>query len=134
MYLVDQFIMFEPDDPYILVRTRTVMFASLAVSMLHVVVLGIPGFLMLRWRRALSWPSILLAGFVLGALPGAILSWSLQYAGSQACAIHDGVATMIDGLPTAAGWLRYLGGVSILGAYGISGAAAFWLVQRRAAR
>ena len=75
VYLIGQFMMFAPDDPYILVRTRTVMFACLAVSMLHVAVLGIPGFLVLRWRGALSWPSILLSGFVLGALPGAILSW-----------------------------------------------------------
>lgn len=133
MYLYGQFMVFEPDAPYILIRTRTVMFACLAISMLHVVVLGIPGFLILRWRRALSWPSILLTGFVLGAIPGAILSWPLQYAGMQASAIHDGVATMIDGVPTLAGWLDYVGGVFVLGAYGVSGAAAFWLVQRRAA-
>jgi len=38
---------------------------------------------------------------------------------------------MIDGVPTMAGWVQYLAGVGQMGALGVVGAFAFWLVQRR---
>jgi hypothetical protein len=131
LYLYGQFVTFESNDPYILIRTRTFLFACLALATLHVVFLGIPGYFVLRRRNALRWWSILSSGFVLGAIPSAVLSWPLQYAGMRTSSVMDGVAMMNNGVPTIAGWLSYLGAVAVLGAYGVSGAAAFWLVQHR---
>lgn len=129
-YLYGQFVTFESDDPYILIRTRTFLLLCLTLATLHVVFLGIPGYFILGWRNALRWWPILLSGFVLGAIPCAVFSWPLQYLGMQSSAVVNGVETMINGVPTVAGWLQFLGAVSFLGACGVSGAAAFWLVQR----
>lgn len=129
-YLYDQFIRFEADDPYIWVRTRTFSLFCLALSSLHVAVLGISGYFVLRWRNALHWRSVLASGFVLGAIPGAIVSWPLQYAGNQSSSIVNGVTMIADGVPTIAGWMQFFSGILFLGICGLSGATMFWLVKR----
>jgi len=131
LYLYGQFTTFEAGDPYIWIRTRNFSIICLLVSTLYVVVLGLPAYLLLRWRHAIRWWSTLIAGFVLAAVPLAILVWPLRFAGPGSSASVNGVATMIDGVPTMAGWVQYLAGVGQMGALGVVGAFAFWLVQRR---
>jgi hypothetical protein len=128
-YLYGQFAMFEPHDPYIWIRTRGFFFICLAISAAHVVVLGVPAYFLMRWRRMLRWWSMLLAGFLLGAIPVAAFSWPLRYARPGSFSSSDGVATMVDGVPTMAGWLEYLGGVSFFGACGLIAAIAFCAVR-----
>lgn len=128
-YLFGQFATFESSDPYIFIRTRTFSLFCIALAALHVGVLGIPAYLILRWRRALRWWSLLSSGFILASIPIAIVSWPLRY-GEQSSSVN-GVQTMIEGVPTVAGWLQYLGAVSFFGACGFLGAAAFWLVGHR---
>ena len=128
-YLYGQFVAFDSGDPYIWVRTRGFLLLCLAISAGHVIVLGIPAYLVLRWRGALRWWSALLSGFVLGAIPVGVLSWPLRYPDLKSSATVNGVQTMIDGIPTMAGWLQYLGGLSFFGACGAFAAAAFWLVR-----
>jgi len=130
-YLYGQFEMFEPDDPYIWVRTSKFMFMSTAISASYVLILGVPAFLLLRWLNAIRWWSTLGAGFVLGAVPVAIFTWPLRYAEFKSSASVDGVQTMIDGVPTLNGWFQYIYGASFMGACGAAGALAFWLVWRR---
>jgi hypothetical protein len=128
-YLYGQFAVFDSSDPYIWIRTRGFLMICLAISAAHVVALGIPAYLLLRWRRALRWWSALLSGFILGAVPVGIFSWPLRYAGPGSSASVNGVETMVDGIPTMAGWLQYLGGISFFGACGALAVAAFWVAR-----
>jgi hypothetical protein len=131
LYLYGQFMTFEASDPYIWIRTRNFSIICLLVSALFVVVLGLPAYLLLRWRHAVRWWSTLVSGFVLAAVPFAILAWPLRFTGPGSSASVNGVPTMVDGVPTMAGWEQYLAGVGQMGALGVVGAFAFWLVQRR---
>lgn len=128
-YIYGQFAMFDPNDPYIWVRTRGFFVICLAISAAHVIALGIPAYFVLRWRGLLGWWSALLAGFVLGAIPAAVFSWPLRYASPGSHASADGFKTVVNGAPTMAGWLQYLGGVSFFGACGLAAAAAFCVVR-----
>ena len=128
-YLYSQFAMFEANDPYIWVRTRGFFIICFAISTAHVVALGVPAYFLLRWRRLFRWWSTLLAGFVLGAIPVAVISWPLRYASPGSFSSSDGVPTMVNGIPTMAGWLQYAGGVSFFGACGLVAAAAFCAIH-----
>jgi hypothetical protein len=127
-YLYGQLTTFEHGDPYIWIRTRGFFLACLSVATLHVAVLGVPAYLILRRLNAVRWWSTLGMGLVLGAVPVAILDWPLRYPQLRTSASVDGVQTMIDGVPTLAGWLQYASGVFFMGGCGAAGALAFWLV------
>lgn len=127
-YLYGQFAMFDSGDPYIWVRTRGFAAICLAISAAHVIVLGIPAYLVLRWRGSLRWWTALLSGFVLGAIPVGVVSWPLCYSDLKSSATSNGVQIMVDGIPTMAGWFQYLGGISLFGAFGIFSAAVFWVI------
>lgn len=127
-YLYGQFSIFESDDPYIWVRTRNFLLLVLMISTGYVVLLGIPAFYLLKKLNVVRWWSTIGVGFILGALPMAILTWPLNYSGLKTSSSSNGVQTMIDGVPTMAGWLEFFTGVSFLGACGFLGALAFWVV------
>jgi hypothetical protein len=132
-YAFVQFAAFPLDDPYIWIRIRSFLLLCIAITAIHVIVLGVPGYIILRWRNALRWWSILLSGFIMGAIPEAVLTWPLRYSELQLSAVMDGVQTMINGVPTMAGWLQFLVGVAYLGTCGVAGAAGFWFVWRKKA-
>lgn len=129
-YLYGQFQMFEPDDPYIWVRTSGWLLMCLMASAAFVIAFGLPAFLVLKKLKAIRWWSTVGAGFLLGAIPPAILAWPLRYPDLRTSASVNGVQTMINGTPTLAGWLQYISSVSFVGACGAVGALAFWLVWR----
>jgi len=129
-YLYGQFQAFDAADPYIWVRTRGFLSICLMISAAHVVVLGIPAYALLRWRKAIRWWSTIATGFILGAIPVAVVAWPLRYAELKSSSTVDGVQTMIDGMPTIAGWTQYFEGLSFFGACGALGAFAFWLTAR----
>jgi hypothetical protein len=134
--LVASYCVFEgfatfPDDPYIWIQTRSFFVLCLAITAMHVIVLGVPGYAILRWRNALRWWSVLLSGFIMGAIPDAIDTWPLGYSELRASAVLGGVQTMINGVPTMAGWLNFFAGVAFYGAFGVASAAGFWLVWRK---
>jgi hypothetical protein len=126
-YLYGQFMTFESDDPYIWVRTRGFLALCIAVSAGFVFLLGVPAYFLLRRLNVIRWWSTLATGFILGAIPMAILTWPLRYPELKTNASVNGVQTVIDGVPTMAGWLQFLEGVSFLGVCGLVGALAFWL-------
>lgn len=133
-YLYGQFSIFEANDPFIWVRTSKWFVMSFIVSGAYVVILGLPTYFVMRRLNAIRWWSTIIAGSVLGAVPMAILSWPLQYSGTGASAIIDGVETLVNGVPTTAGWLQYLLSLAYFGGFGAVSALAFWLVVRNVAQ
>ncbi|WP_158756449.1 hypothetical protein [Dyella sp. S184] len=129
-YLWEQFATFKPNDPYIWVRTGNFLCLCALISVAYVLVLGLPTYVLLRWRNAVRCWSTIASGFVLGAFPVAVLSWPLRFSGGASATI-DGVPTLVNGIPTFAGWLQYLELVAFMGACGVASAAAFSLIARR---
>lgn len=127
-YLYGQFQVFETDDPYIWVRTRGFLGITAFISAGFVLLLGLPAYILLRYFKLINWWSTLLSGFCLGALPMAIFTWPIRYADMNSSSSVNGVQTMIDGVPTMAGWLQFLEGVLFFGAFGLAAALAFWLI------
>lgn len=128
-YLWGQFAIFEPSDPYIWVRTRRFFVLCTLISAAHVIVLGLPAYAILRWRNVVRWWSTIASGFALGAIPHAVASWPTGNP-PDASASFDGVSTLVNGVPTLAGWLQYFQSVAFFGACGATAATAFWLVVR----
>ena len=107
---------------------------AFAIAAAHVIVLGIPSYVLLRRIGLLRWWSLTALGYVAGCIPVAIFLWPLRYAGPGSSSQENGVWTMIDGIPTTAGWLRYAGSVALLGMLGAVGAIAFWFSHKRLMR
>lgn len=120
-------------DPHAWERFNRVAVLVAGTSLLYVVVLGIPAFLLLHWRKAIRWWSATAVGFFLGCLPVAFSLWPAD-ADLQTTASHwDGekmVQTVVDGVPTLAGWVSYAKAVAGMGAFGAVGGLAFWVVWR----
>lgn len=130
MYLSWQFQTFGSADPYIWTRTRNFAIICLTISTAYVVALGIPAYGLLRWRNAIRWWSTVAMGFLLGAIPPAVLFWPLRNDDSKIPSSVDGVQTMIEGMPTATGGMQFLAGITTFAALGAVGGLAFWLVAR----
>jgi len=128
-YLWGQFTTFEPGDPYIWVRTGHFLSLCALISVAYVTILGMPAYVVLRWRNAVRWWSTIASGFVLGAAPVAVLLWPLRNSYGTSATI-DGISTIVNGVPTFAGWVQYLESVVFMGVCGAAAATAFWLIAR----
>ncbi len=117
-------------DSYVSSRTVNLTVLCVLISAAHVVFLGIPAYLVLRRLHALRWWSIIGCGFVLGAVPYALLASPFWYANAGSYSNAGGVDMMINGHATLAGWLQYATAASFMGACGAGAALAFWLVSR----
>lgn len=120
----------EANDGYVWIRIRGFAVISTVVSTGYVAFLGVPAFLLLKWKSAIRWWSSVVVGFLLGGIPVAVLAWPLRYSGLKTSASVDGVQTMIAGVPTGAGWLQYAGAVGFVGLCGAIGGLSFWVVWR----
>ena len=73
----------------------------------HVIVLGLPLFIVLYIQGWIRWWTSSLSGFILGCVPTAVRSWPYRYTTPESDSSHwDGekmVSTMIGGIPTAHG-------------------------------
>src|SRR5438874_3891425 len=78
-----------------------------AITLGHAVILGMPVALLyrrLRWRS----PAFALAGgFVIGALPSGLYFWPVDPRRGTS-AWSGTTQTLVDGVPTWAGWVEYL--------------------------
>ena len=106
------------------------------LALAHAVVLGLPAVMwLLRAGRALSWPAAVVGGFVIGCVPTALWAWPLWRIRRGVSASdwngHALVPTLVNGIPTLAGWLHYARLALLAGAFGCIGALAFWWVRRR---
>lgn len=127
-YLYGQFATFGTADPYVWIRARGFLLTSLSISAAHVILLGVPAYLLLRWCNALRWWTALLCGLVLGALPVVVLVFPLRFAQSTMAEMVAGFSTMIDGSPPFIDWFQYLGVILFFGGCGALSAAGFWTV------
>lgn len=109
-----------------------VLVSALIVSFGHVLILGVPTALILRRFGMLGPSSLVVAGFILGMVPFGVLSWPVASSSHSSYEYISGemVATLVDGVPTAAGWARYAKGVAFFGLLGAIGGLAFALGHR----
>jgi hypothetical protein len=111
------------------VAALNVWIIAFAIAFALAIALGLPAYwLALRYRLARWWAS-LLAGFAIGAIPFAIESWPVRNAGSYR-AWNGQVDYVVNGVPTAAGWLQYERSVCMVGLLGAVSGLAAWLVWR----
>jgi hypothetical protein len=94
---------------------------AFAIALAHAVVLGLPGFLILKRRGLTRWWISLPGGFAVGALPYAVLALPWSSPPPQLVAAH---------IVPAFAWLDYAGSAGGLGLLGTAGGLAAWLVWR----
>jgi hypothetical protein len=99
---------------------------TFAIALAHALLFGLPLFLVFRSKGWINSMTCVAFGFAVGAVPDGILTWPMQHAGLYASRSVDGVPT-IDGIITAAGWVRYLKPVIYCGLFGALAGFAFWV-------
>ena len=104
-----------------------VAIAIAAVSSAHAIILGVPVYLLLRWARWANAFTSIIAGTLIGAVPiGSVLFPAAQRF-SGASAILGSVPTMINGIPTEAGWNEYFHTLWLFAIFGAASGLLFWL-------
>lgn len=106
-------------------RTARLIFIT---ALAHALLLGLPVFLFLRSRIRVGLIACLMAGFVVGATPFAVLGL-LSMFGTQS-ASTDGTPTVVNGMPTFAGLLELAGSATLFGAFGLAAGLVFWFIMR----
>jgi hypothetical protein len=99
---------------------------TFAIALAHALLFGLPLFLVFRSRGWINSMTRVAFGFAVGAVPDGILTWPMQHAALYASRSVDGVPT-IDGIITAAGWVRYVKPVIYCGLFGALAGFAFWV-------
>lgn len=89
------------------------------------IVLGLPGYFMLRRHLSARPIACAITGFVVAALPWAFLF--LAGPGASDASIGER-ATVINGHTTAYGWLNHAGFVLTIGLIGAVGGFVFWAI------
>ncbi|HTV50241.1 MAG TPA: hypothetical protein VME21_03575 [Steroidobacteraceae bacterium] len=116
---------------------RLAIFALL-IALAHVLLLGVPAAWLVRQRHPISWAIAVTMGFVIGALPTGLWAWPLWHTQrGMSASDWNGralVQTVVNGVPTWAGWMQYLRLLMLAGAFGASGGIAYWWVRRRLLR
>jgi hypothetical protein len=106
----------------ILVFTKLIFLVTLA----HALVLGLPGYFLLRSRCLIGIVSCGGAGFAIGATPfGAMALFSMLVTQDSS---SGGKATVINHVPTVAGWIEYVSSVGYIGLLGLFGGVTFGIV------
>ncbi len=102
---------------------------ALALTLGHAVVLGLPAALL---YRRLNWRSpayALAGGLVIGAVPAGLYFWPVDPRhGTNAWS--GTTQTLLDGVPTWAGWVEYLQMLGGFGCLGALGAIVFWVTLK----
>ena len=90
----------------------------------HAVILGLPTSIIVKCYMGFTYKVAALCGFLVGFLPIAIFTWPLQY-GLGSSSTINGVQTLVNGIPTMAGWLSYIQGAVIFGFLGLVSALVY---------
>ena len=105
----------------------SVFLVALMITSAHAVLLGLPLFLLLQMRGWVNVISAVAGGFLIGVLPVAAFTWPLRYPELQTSAWAGNYGqTMVDGVPTLAGWQQYFDAALFFGGFGASAGLAFW--------
>lgn len=96
------------------------------VALGHVVVFGLPAAIVLQRLRLANIVTALIAGFLIGALPFALLM-ALSSTGNLSI---DGVVTVLDGRRTTAGWIELAKAAGVFGLFGTAGGLTAWAIWR----
>jgi hypothetical protein len=109
------------------------LLSIIVVAAAMVLLLGIPTFFLLSKFQSTGWTSLAIAGFLLGALPVAALSWPRNLEGYSSSQNWHGkfIAAYINGVPTKYAWLTYGENMVFFGLHGLVGALIFYAVWRR---
>ena len=102
---------------------------AFAVTLGHSMILGLPVALLYRSKRWTRLSVAIVGAFLIGAVPAGFIAWPMNLALKTTASV-DGVATIIDGVPTLAGWLGYLELMAACGGLGAVGGLVFWLTLR----
>ena len=97
----------------------------LGIAAGHAALLGLPLFLFFRWKGWANARSSACAGFVIGTVPMGVIAW--PWRGKGGSASINGAPTLVDGVPTLAGWLYYGQLLMLLGLLGAFSGVVFWL-------
>lgn len=103
---------------------------SFTVVLAHALVLGLPIFLILRWKRWVNPITCICGGFLVAAASGVVPGWP-STAGNLALRTNawvGGVQTYIDGVPTAAAWLDFARDLIFLGVFGAIAGIVFYAI------
>ena len=96
---------------------------------------GYPIFIFLRRRSLANVWTAGIVGFVIGVVPPGVFMWPLKYPELKSTSSRgsgsDLVYTMIDGVPTAAGWLDFVFVCSAIGTLGFFTGFVFWYLNAR---
>ena len=104
---------------------RSAFFFTLYAALGHAVLFGVPLFLVLRSKGWVNVATCVIAGFAIGAMPAAILSWPTQHP-----QFHATTAMTVDMAAGVGGWIRYIAPLMHFGLFGALGGFAFWLILR----
>jgi len=112
-----------------LAHTVTVLPVAFVITLGHATILGLPALLIYRAARWTRLSAAIAGGLIIGMIPGGLLFWPVRLS-LRSTASVDGIPTLINGTPTAAGWFQYVELLGTLGGYGALGAFVFWLALR----
>ena len=98
-----------------------------AVALGHSLLLGLPAYSLLRSMGWANGSTATLMGFVVGALPVAIMFHPMWYTDAGTSTWSGNVPTMVQGKMTAQGWREYIEFVMIFAGFGALCGLIFWL-------
>ena len=102
-------------------------------ALVWITLLGLPCFFVFNQYGCVRWWSAAVSGFILGAVPAALISWPYHPGVDSGYSVWDGhkmVKYVVHGMPKHAGWIQYFSGTCGFGLLGAASAAIFWLVWR----
>jgi hypothetical protein len=104
---------------------------AFGITIAHSIVLGLPAALLYRAKQWKRVSAAMIGAALIGAIPVGLFAWPINPS-LRTTASVDGVTTIIDGIPTLAGWLGYLKLLGMFGSLGAAGGLVFWLTLRGA--
>jgi hypothetical protein len=117
----------EPWNIVVVSQTLELLRITFIAALAHALILGIPLFLVLRSRKQVGGITCALGGFLVGAVPfGALALMSMV--GLQN-ASTGGKPTVVNGVPTLAGWIEYAHAFGSIGLIGLAGGLIFWVAM-----
>jgi len=109
---------------------QVVLAIAWLVCLLHLVVLGVPAFVLLNRRGVLRWTTICSSGFLGGALPVGLIGYPSPSSGYSSGGTWHGkyVEFYRNGEPTQYAWFSHLENSLLWGAFGVVAAVVLWHV------